>query len=196
MAKKTTPSPKKGNVKQPPNPSSKKTKEKNPAGPKVIEELKIEEYQAITVDLTISDTELVQKSQEMIGMIKVRDQLKEDLKAYQAEKKGEITSIEKKIKDLEVIISTGKKKTPVQAGKIRNFMTTEVLLVRVGCDPNNLKPEDIYRKEPFTEFDYQLKIDMESGGDGNLKADSGIFDGIAELSAAKTEEVEQEETTD
>lgn len=149
-------------------------------GPQKIEKMKVEEYQAITVELSISSEELVEKSKEMIQLIKVKEQHQADLKAYQSEKKGEIASIDKKIKDLENIISTGKKKTPVQAGRVRNFMTTEVLLIRADADPNNLKPEDIYKKEPFTEWDYQLKIEMEGGNKAELKSGTTMFNSMTE----------------
>lgn len=150
---------------------SKKTTEKHslakPA--KKHEFYEVVEDNAISVELDLTESELMSKGQELVQQMEVKDQLQADLKKLNAEKKGEMAVVDKKIEEIQRIISTGKKKSVVQATKLRDFFNAKVLFVKTGSDLNALKPSDIYKTEPFTEWDYQLKINLESGNDSKKK---------------------------
>lgn len=190
--------------------SSKKagTKKEN-TKPQKIEELVVEESVAMTVDMPLEEHDLVIVARELETNLALKDQLTEALKKITKEKKGEISTVETKIDELRKIVSTGKKKAVVQAGKVRNWMTTMVMFIKKDADPNNLKPEDIYKQEPFGEWDYQLKIRMENGdaevNDESLKSGEGMFASMnnAHDTSEETEDVDaseveetNEETTD
>lgn len=127
----------------------------------------------LTVDIPLSDTELVEQANLMISKIEIRDTLKADLKAKTTELKGQIAGIDQAIKTIETLITSRKKKEAVPVLKVKNFKTTKVMFLKLDTDLKNIKPEDIYKEEPFSALDYQTSIEMESEGEDS--EDDDIF---------------------
>lgn len=171
--------------------NTKTVKEKKPKGPLVDEPLKVEDKVVLTVDVKIDDTEIVNLSRKMIAEGDILQTMKDEMKSDAAKHKGRIAEQEKKIADIQSLVKSGTKKEAVQAGKVRDWKNTKVLFVKDGADPNNLKPEDIYKSEPFSEFDYQRKLALEeTGEEEGIEGAEDMFKGVGE----KTTDEEEQET--
>lgn len=173
-----------------------KSKDKKLKGPLVDEPLKIEDKVVLSVDVKIADDEIVSLSRKMIAEGDILQTMKDEMKSDAAKHKGRIAEQEKKIADIQALVKSGTKKEAVQAGKVRDWKNTKVLFVKDGADPNNLKADDIYKSEPFSEFDYQRKLALEeTGEEEELDNQEDMFKGVQEKTDENVENVEENEET-
>lgn len=154
-----------------------KDNEKKKGGPVVDEPLKKDGKVVLTIDMKLSDAEMIAKSREMISEIGIKETLEGELKSIQATMKGKIAESQKKVDALQELIKSGNKKQVVEAVKVLDYKHTNVLFckVEINLDEHDndsiYKSDMVYKTEPFGEWDYQRKLALEAGGSDTLDAD-------------------------